>query len=42
MATEITCRVDSDTTNMTAGQVGEVIVFLKTSEEATCEGTCDF
>jgi hypothetical protein len=42
MATEITCRVDSDTTNVTAGQQGEVVVFLKTSEEATCEGTCDF
>lgn len=42
MATEITCRIDSDTTNVTAGQSGDVVVFLKTSEEATCEGTCEF
>lgn len=33
-ATEITCRIDSDTTNQTAGQGAELIVFLKTSEEA--------
>ena len=44
MATQITCRIDSETTNHTAGLGGEVIVFLKTSEEATCvgTGTCDF
>jgi hypothetical protein len=42
-ATEITCRVDSDTTSNTAGQGAEVIVFLKTSEEAKCEDTvCAF
>jgi hypothetical protein len=44
MATQITCRIDSDTTDVAAGQGGEVITFLKTSEEAVCQGTgtCDF
>jgi hypothetical protein len=42
-ATEITCRIDSDTTSVVAGQGAEVIVFLKTSEEAKCEDTvCAF
>jgi hypothetical protein len=35
MATEITCMVD-DTITKTTSDVGTVIVFLKTSEEATC------
>jgi hypothetical protein len=42
-ATEITCRIDSDTTEATSGQGAELIVFLKTSEEAKCEDSvCAF
>ena len=40
--TQITCRVD-DTVQFDNTKTGEVVVFLKTSEEATCEGTtCEF
>jgi hypothetical protein len=42
-ATEITCRIDSDTTSATAGQTAELVVFLKTSEEAKCDDSvCAF
>ena len=38
-SSEITCRTDSDSTEMTGGQGSELIVFLKTSEEALCESS---
>jgi hypothetical protein len=37
-ATQITCKVD-DTITKAVGDAGEVVVFLKTSEEATCPST---
>jgi len=42
-ATEITCRVDGNIDPKTADEEGEMIVFLKTSEEAQCEiETCQW
>jgi hypothetical protein len=42
-ADEITCRVDPDMAEATDNLGAEVIVFLKTSEEAICDGgTCDY
>jgi hypothetical protein len=37
-ATQITCKVD-DTITKSMGDAGEVVVFLKTSEEAACPDT---
>jgi len=36
-STVVTCRID-DSKAIDNGKVGEAVVFLKTSEESTCEG----
>lgn len=40
---QITCRVDhTNVPRETEGEVATMVVFLKTSEEARCDGNCDF
>ena len=41
-ATEITCRVATDVDARTEAEAATMVVFLKTSEEAVCDGDCGF
>jgi hypothetical protein len=40
--TEITCRVATDVDARTEAEEATIVVFLKTSEEAVCNGDCGF